>query len=166
MGVWASPLIPNLKGVSVPLSLVLAQVEEAVVAITARPSWDHYFLNIALMVSARSTCPRARVGAILVQGHRIVATGYNGAAAGQEHCSRVGCVLDKDDRHCERAIHAETNAIAQAAQFGVSIEGATLYFYDSRGRSASSCVKCSQFMKASGIHKVVDSAGQVTTINP
>ena len=90
-----------------------------------RPSWDEYFISISHDVSQRSTCLRRRVGAIVVKDKRILATGYNGAPSGFKHCSEVGCVREDGDvpagqRHelC-RGIHAEQNAIVQAAAFGV-----------------------------------------------
>lgn len=118
-----------------------------------RPGWDTYFLNIAKEVAKRSTCPRASVGAVIVRDNRILSTGYNGAAPGEPHCIDVGCLLEYG--HCQRAIHAETNAVAQAAKFGITIDGATLYFWDSLGRPAESCVKCLQVMKAAGIIRIV-----------
>ena len=118
-----------------------------------RPSWDEYFLEVAKTISRRSSCPRAAVGAVIVRDKRIISTGYNGAAAGEPHCTEVGCLMESG--HCQRAIHAETNAIAEAARFGLSVDGATLYFWDSLGRLAESCVKCTQIMKAAGIIRIV-----------
>lgn len=118
-----------------------------------RPTWDEYFLNIAEQVAKRATCPRASVGAVIVKDTRILSTGYNGSAPGEAHCTEVGCLME--DGHCQRATHAETNAVAQAAKFGIPINGATIYFWDSLGRTAESCIKCSQVMKAAGIAKVV-----------
>ena len=118
-----------------------------------RPSWDEYFVAIAKIVATRSTCPRASVGAVIVRNNRIISTGYNGAPAGKPHCTEVGCLMENE--HCQRAIHAETNAVAIAARFGVSVEGATLYYWDSLGRAANSCVKCLQIMEAAGIAKTI-----------
>lgn len=118
-----------------------------------RPNWDEYFLDIAHAVAMRSTCPRASVGAVIVRDHRIISTGYNGAAAGKPHCDDEGCIMENG--HCQRAIHAETNAIAAAAKFGLSVDGATLYFWDSLSRKADSCVKCYQVMKAAGIIEAI-----------
>lgn len=124
-----------------------------------RPDWDLYFIRIAMEVASRSTCPRASVGAVIVRDNRILASGYNGAPAGEPHCTEVGC--DMVDGHCKRAIHAETNAIAQAAKYGISLEGATLYYWDSKGRYAqnlaelsSHCDKCGQLATAAGIARV------------
>ena len=118
-----------------------------------RQSREDYYLEIARVVSTRSTCPRASVGAVIVKDHRIVATGYNGAPSGEPHCTDVGCQLV--DGHCSRAIHAETNAVAQAAKFGVPIAGADLCYWDSLDRPYVVCVKCTQVMKAAGIAFVV-----------
>lgn len=99
----------------------------------ARPSWDEYFMEIARLVARRSTCLRRHVGAVLVKDKRIVSTGYNGAPKGLPHCSETGCLREKlkvpeGERHelC-RGLHAEQNCIIQAAVFGVSTKGATLY---------------------------------------
>ena len=121
-----------------------------------RLSWDDYFLNIAKEVATRSTCPRASVGAVIVRDNRILSTGYNGAAPGEPHCMDVGCLME--DNHCQRAIHAETNAVAQAAKYGIAVNGATIYYYDSKGRCSDSveeldkhCHKCGLLAKAAGI---------------
>lgn len=121
-----------------------------------RPNWDEYFLNIAKEVASRSTCPRASVGAVIVKDNRILSTGYNGAPPGEPHCTDVGC--DMVNGHCERTIHAETNAVVQAARFGTPVDGATLYIWSIRhntGKPVESCVKCEQVMKAAGISKVI-----------
>ena len=124
-----------------------------------RPDWDTYFISIAKEISQRATCPRAHVGAVIVKNNRILATGYNGAPAGEPHCTDEGCQMVDD--HCQRAIHAETNAIAQAAKHGVSVDGATLYYWDSKGRYAQSidelrvhCEKCGQLAAAAGIARI------------
>jgi len=117
-----------------------------------RPGWDEYFMEIAKLVSTRATCPRASVGAVLVVDRRIVATGYNGAPSGEPHCIEAGCLVE--DGHCQRAIHAEVNAIAQAAQFGVPVRGATMYVYDSLARGRE-CRECRKVVRAAGVTKVV-----------
>lgn len=76
-----------------------------------RKSWDEYFLDVADVVATRSTCPRLSVGAVIVQGKRIIATGYNGSKPGEDHCEDVGCLMV--DNHCKRTIHAEVNAIQE-----------------------------------------------------
>jgi len=98
-----------------------------------RPSWDEYFMQIAELVSTRSTCLRRQVGAVIVRDKRILSTGYNGAPRGLRHCAEVGCLRERlgvppGERHeiC-RGIHAEQNAIIQAAYHGVSIRGGTIY---------------------------------------
>ncbi len=85
-----------------------------------RPNWDQYFLSIAEKVASRSTCPRASVGAVIVRDNRILSTGYNGSLPSEPHCTEVGCLMINS--HCERTIHAETNAVVQAARFGISLD--------------------------------------------
>ena len=116
-----------------------------------RPSWPEYFMGIAKMVTARSTCLRRHVGAILVKDKRILATGYNGAPSGVRHCEEVGCLRQDTSvpsgmRHelC-RGLHAEQNAIIQAAYHGISITGATLYCTN------KPCVICSKMLINAGI---------------
>jgi len=118
---------------------------------TSRPSWDQYFMDIVELVSRRSTCLRRKVGAILVRDKRILATGYNGPPAGITHCSEVGCLRDKlgvpsGERHelC-RGLHAEQNAIIQAALYGVSTKGSTIYCTN------HPCIICSKMIINSGI---------------
>lgn len=98
-----------------------------------RPCWDTYFMDIASLVAQRSTCLRRAVGAVIVKEHRLLATGYNGAPAKIAHCAEVGCLretmnIESGKRHelC-RGIHAEQNAIIQAAYHGVAIRGGSLY---------------------------------------
>ena len=120
-----------------------------------RLSWDNYFFNIAKEVATRSTCPRASVGAVIVREHRILSTGYNGAPPGEPHCTEVGCLMENN--HCERTVHAETNAVAQAARFGIPIDGSTLYCWSIRqstGLPVGTCPKCTQVMRAAGIIRV------------
>lgn len=120
-----------------------------------RPSWDQYFMDIAQLVSSRSTCLRRQVGAVLVIDKQIIATGYNGAAQGLKHCIEVGCLREQlgvpsGERHeiC-RGIHGEQNAIIQAALHGVSTKGATLYC------THQPCILCSKMLINAGIIKVV-----------
>ena len=105
--------------------------------------WNEYFMRIAQLVAERSTCNRAKVGAVIVRDRNILATGYNGAPKGMPHCLDVGCevyqVITPDgttEDHCFRTIHAEINAITQAAKNGVAIEGASIYI------TASPCIHC------------------------
>src|SRR6266511_4084895 len=89
-----------------------------------RASWDEYFMNIARVVSSRSTCDRKFVGAVIVRNRTILSTGYNGSIRGLPHCSEVGHMMENG--HCVATIHAEANAILQAARNGVMIDGSTL----------------------------------------
>lgn len=98
-----------------------------------RPSWDEYFMEVARLAAKRSTCLRRQVGAVLVAEHRVLATGYNGSPAGLAHCLDIGCLrqqkkIPSGQRHelC-RAIHAEQNAIIQAAKYGFAAKAAELY---------------------------------------
>ena len=118
-----------------------------------RPTLDHYFMEIATVVAKRSTCLRNQVGALFVKNKRILSTGYNGAPAGLEHCDLVGCARENvasGTRHelC-RAVHAEQNAIIQAALHGISIEGATLYC------THQPCILCAKMMINARVRKVV-----------
>jgi dCMP deaminase len=106
---------------------------ETALPLRRRPDWDEYFLGLAELAAGRSTCLRRQVGALLVAGRRVLATGYNGPPRGLPHCQEAGCLREKmkvpsGQRHeiC-RAIHAEQNAILQAAQYGVAVQRATLY---------------------------------------
>jgi dCMP deaminase len=124
-----------------------------------RPSWPEYFMAITRMVAMRSTCLRRSVGAILVKDKRILSTGYNGAPSGLKHCEEVGCVrqdssIPSGTRHelC-RGLHAEQNAIIQAAYHGISIRGADLYCTN------MPCVICSKMLINAGIRKVYYAEG-------
>ncbi|MDD5059812.1 MAG: cytidine/deoxycytidylate deaminase family protein [Candidatus Omnitrophica bacterium] len=124
-----------------------------------RPSWDQYFLEMAELVSKRSTCLRRNVGAVLVREKRILATGYNGAPSGLEHCFEVGCMREKlkvpsGQRHelC-RALHAEQNALIQSSLHGISVKGATLY------STTQPCVICAKMLINAGIKEIVMTDG-------
>ena len=112
-----------------------------------RPGWDDYFMDIAFTVAERSTCDRAHVGAVLVRDRRILTTGYNGAPAGLPHCDDVGHLMV--DGHCVRTLHAEQNAIIQAALHGISIEGATAYV------THQPCLTCAKMLINAGVRRVV-----------
>lgn len=113
-----------------------------------RPSWDEYFMMMARdVVAQRATCLRRKVGAVLVREKRILTTGYNGSPPGMAHCTDVGCWMV--DHHCVRTIHAEQNAVVQAALHGISTEGATCYV------SAAPCINCAKLLVAAGVSKVV-----------
>jgi dCMP deaminase len=120
-----------------------------------RPSWDEYFMDITHLVAKRSTCLRRQVGAILVKDKKILATGYNGAPSRLKHCLDIGCLREKlkipsGERHelC-RGLHAEQNAIIQAAYHGVEIRRATLYCTN------HPCIICSKMVINSGIERIV-----------
>jgi dCMP deaminase len=120
-----------------------------------RPSWDEYFMDIAELVSRRSTCLRRSVGAVIVKNRRILSTGYNGAPTGLRHCCEVGCIRERlnipsGERHelC-RGLHAEQNAIIQAALHGVSVKGATLYCTN------HPCIICSKMIINAGIINII-----------
>ncbi len=112
-----------------------------------RPSWDEYFLNIAFSVAERSTCDRAHVGAVIVRDRRILTTGYNGAPAGLPHCDDVGHLLV--DGHCVRTLHAEQNAIIQAARHGVNTPNSIIYV------THQPCLNCAKMIINAGIQRVV-----------
>jgi dCMP deaminase len=112
-----------------------------------RPDWDSYFMKIAVAVSERSTCDRALVGCVLVLDKRILTTGFNGSPAGQEHCDEAGHLMDNG--HCVRTIHAETNAIIQAALHGISTRGSTCYV------THLPCINCTKALINAGITRIV-----------
>ena len=122
---------------------------------TERPGWDEYFMGIAELVSKRSTCLRRHVGAVIVKDRRILTTGYNGAPTGLRHCSDVGCLRERlnipsGKRHelC-RGLHAEQNAVIQAALHGVSVKGAILYCTN------HPCIICSKMIINAGIIHII-----------
>jgi len=108
-----------------------------------RISWAAYFMNIAREVATRSTCDRKHVGAVIVRDKTILSTGYNGSIRGLRHCDEAGHEMEND--HCVRTIHAEANAIVQAARNGVRIEGAEIYV------TASPCYECFKMIANAGI---------------
>lgn len=120
-----------------------------------RPSYDEYFMEMAYVVAKRSTCIRRKVGAILVKEKHILSTGYNGAPKGLKHCSETGCLredqnIPSGERHelC-RGLHAEQNAIIQAAVFGVSIKGSVLYC------TSTPCVVCVKMLINAGVTEII-----------
>lgn len=127
--------------------------------VSARPSWGEYFMDITHLVAKRSTCLRRQVGAVLVKDKKILATGYNGAPSRLDHCLEIGCLRQKQgipsgERHelC-RGLHAEQNAIIQAAYHGVEIRGATLY------STNHPCIICSKMIINAGIEEVIYQEG-------
>ena len=120
-----------------------------------RLSWDQYFMTITRTVAERSTCNRAKVGAVIVRDKNILATGYNGAPAGLPHCTEVGCLIYESktptgeiEENCFRTIHAEMNAIAQAAKNGASIKDASIYI------THAACIHCLKVLVNTGIKTV------------
>ena len=120
-----------------------------------RPSWHQYFMTITRQVSDRSTCTRAKVGAVIVRDKNILATGYNGAPAGLPHCSDVGCLIyasrtpsGETEENCFRTIHAEINAIAQAAKNGATIRDADIYI------THTPCIHCLKVLINTGIRRI------------
>jgi dCMP deaminase len=119
-----------------------------------RPSWDAYFMQIAHLVKTRATCPRRSVGALLVRDKRILATGYNGAPRGVAHCPEGGPEYDWPKGcmragHCIRSLHAEQNALLQAAMIGVPCEGSTMYV------TCQPCNACAKMIINAGITRVI-----------
>lgn len=112
-----------------------------------RVSWDRYFMNLAREAASRSTCPRKAVGAVLVRDKAVLATGYNGSLRGLAHCTEVGCMIENG--HCVRTVHAEANALIQAARHGVRIEGADCYV------TASPCWECFKLLANAGVRRIV-----------
>jgi dCMP deaminase len=124
-----------------------------------RPSWDAYFMDITELVAKRTTCLRRAVGAIVVKDKRILSTGYNGAPSGIRHCLEVGCLreqlkVESGKRHelC-RGIHAEQNAIIQAAYHGVSVKGASMYC------TTQPCSICAKMIINAGIRTIYYRSG-------
>jgi dCMP deaminase len=112
-----------------------------------RTSWDEYFMEIARQVASRATCDRKHVGALLVRDRIILSTGYNGSIRGMPHCDEVGHLMENG--HCVATVHAEANAVLQAARTGVRIEGSSLY------TTASPCWPCFKLVANAGIVRIV-----------
>ncbi len=112
-----------------------------------RSSWDEYFMGIARQVASRATCDRKHVGALLVRDRTILSTGYNGSLRGLPHCDEVGHMMENG--HCVATVHAEANAIIQAAKNGVRIDGAAMY------TSASPCWSCFKLIANAGCVRIV-----------
>ncbi|MGN0301517.1 MAG: deoxycytidylate deaminase [Anaerotardibacter sp.] len=124
-------------------------------AVDNRPSWDEYFMTLAEEVAKRTTCLRRGVGAVIVKDRRILATGYNGVPTGLRHCDETGCLRKQLDvpsgqRHeiC-RGLHAEQNALIQAARYGINIEGASIYI------NTQPCVVCAKMLINAGISEII-----------
>ena len=130
-----------------------------------RPSNDEYFMDMAQLVSTRSTCLRRKVGAVIVKEKRVLSTGYNGSPKGTKHCEELGCIREQmhipsGTRHelC-RGVHAEQNAVAQAAYFGVSVNGATIY------TTTYPCSMCAKILINAGIKEIVYNEGYVDDLS-
>ena len=123
------------------------------------PSWDEYFMTIVRDVATRSTCRRRKVGAILVKDKRIIATGYNGGPTGLAHCLEIGCLREQlgipsgQQHELCRGVHAEQNAIIQAARYGVHTDGSVLYC------TTQPCVQCTKMLLNAGVTEIVFSEG-------
>lgn len=119
-----------------------------------RPSWDEYFLEVAVLVSKRATCLRRRVGAVLVKDKKILATGYNGAPSGLKHCIDIGCLRERlnipsgERQELCRGLHAEQNVLLQAALYGVSTRGSILYVTN------QPCIICAKMLINAGILEI------------
>lgn len=111
-----------------------------------RVSWEQYFMNIAKEVATRSTCDRKYVGAVIVRGKTILATGYNGSIRGLSHCDEAGHEIENG--HCVRTVHAEANAIVQSARHGIRLEDSEIYV------TASPCYYCFKLIANAGIKKI------------
>lgn len=114
---------------------------------SVRPNWDAYFMEIAYTTAKRATCDRKHVGAVIIRDRSIVSTGYNGSIAGLPHCDDVGHLME--DGHCVRTIHAEANAIVQAASHGLSINGGEIYV------TSFPCWGCFKMIANAGIIRIV-----------
>lgn len=121
-----------------------------------RPSWDEYFIELSKSVAQRATCDRGKSGAVIVKDKRILSTGYVGSPPGMPHCDEVGHLMKKvidengnESQHCLRTTHAEMNAIIQAAKFGTSVEGATIYV------KMEPCHNCAMAIVGAGLKRVV-----------
>lgn len=130
-----------------------------------RPSTDQYFMDMARLVASRSTCLRRTVGAVIVKDKHVLSTGYNGAPRGTRHCEETGCIriqmnIPSGTRHelC-RGVHAEQNAVAQAAYFGISVNGATIY------TTTFPCSLCAKILINSGIAEIVYDEGYVDDLS-
>lgn len=112
-----------------------------------RPDWDSYFMSIATATATRATCDRKHVGCLIVRDKQILSTGYNGSVRGLPHCDDIGHLMEEG--HCVRTVHAEANAIAQAARSGAGVDGATAYV------TAAPCWNCFRLLINAGIKRIV-----------
>ena len=112
-----------------------------------RPTWDEYFLKLAMLASERATCPRMHCGCVLVKDNHVLATGYNGSLPGLPHCEEVGCMIENN--HCIRTNHAEVNAIIQATAMGHNLQGASAYITN------MACTTCAKLLIGAGVKRVL-----------
>lgn len=112
-----------------------------------RPDWDKYFLKLAMLASERATCPRMHCGCVLVKNKDVIATGYNGSIPGDDHCDDIGCLMVEN--HCMRTVHAEMNALIQAAKRGHAVAGASAYVTN------MPCTTCAKALITAGIKRVI-----------
>lgn len=119
----------------------------SVIASPPRATWDEYFMDLARVVASRATCDRKHVGSALVRDRTVLSTGYNGSIRGLPHCDEVGHLMENG--HCVATVHAEANAIVQAAKNGVRIDGATIY------TTASPCWPCFKLIANAGCARIV-----------
>jgi dCMP deaminase len=146
MAAMAGPMNPDVPATSANSESTAAHAGPSEQVVTPRVGWDEYFMNIARQVATRSTCSRKHVGALIVKNRMILATGYNGSLRGLAHCDDVGHLMENG--HCVRTVHAEANAIVQAARSGTSLEGAAIYV------TASPCFNCFKLIANAGISKI------------
>lgn len=120
-----------------------------------RPTWEEYFTSQVQLLATRSTCTRLSVGALIVRGNRIIASGYNGSVRGDDHCYDEGCYMV--DKHCIRTVHAEVNALLQCAKYGVSTDGSEIYV------THFPCKNCTKAIIQAGVKKVhyIDAYGDM-----
>lgn len=123
------------------------QATKKVLSSSHRPDWDQYFLKLAMLASERATCPRMHCGCVLVRNKNVISTGYNGSIPGDQHCEDIGCLIV--DNHCVRTVHAEMNALVQAAKRGHAVEGATAYVTN------MPCTTCAKALITAGVERVV-----------
>jgi dCMP deaminase len=116
------------------------------IELEGRPSWDEYFSHLCELVSSRATCPRKNVGAVIVKENHVLSIGYNGSLPGLPHCLNIGC--DMEDGHCVAVVHAEANAICDAAARGTALQGATLY------SNLYPCWSCFKLIVSAGITEI------------
>jgi dCMP deaminase len=133
----------SIKKTTEETTVTISDVTNVIKNINIRPSWDQYFIAISHLISQRSTCERLHVGCVIVKDNRTVTTGYNGFISGAPH---VGFIRDN---HEQMTIHAETNAIADAAKRGVELDGSIAYI------THCPCINCCKILIASGIKKII-----------